>query len=109
MADTNRFGSPDVAAAVIALLIGSCVAYVDSRATWDDAGVTAAALVAAAGLIGAARPRAWWLTGLSLGVPVVAFNVAIYGKFDSAIAVAFSLLGAAVGASIGRALRRPVA
>lgn len=109
MTERNRFGAPEFAAAIIGLLIGICIAYVDSRATWDDTGVTVAALVATAGLIGAARPRAWWVIGLAVGLPVVAFNVAIYGRFSSALAVAFSLLGAAVGASIGRAFRRPFA
>ena len=109
MPDRNRFGAADAVAAIVGLLIGGCIAYVDSRATWDDAGVTAAALVAVAGLIGAARPRAWWLIGLAVGLPVVAFNVAIYSRFGSAIAVAFSLLGAGIGASIGRVFRRPFA
>ena len=89
--------------------LGGCIAYVDSRATWDDAGITVAALLAAAGLIGFARPRPWWLVGLATGVPVLAFNVAIYGKFGSAIAIAFSLVGAAVGASMRRMLRGAVA
>ena len=109
MPDTRRLGAGDGVAALVALLVGSCIAYVDSRATWDDAGVTAAALLAAAGLIGFARPRAWWLVGLASGVPVLAFNVAIYGKFGSAIAIAFSLVGAAVGASMRRMLRGAVA
>lgn len=105
MTDQNRIGIPTV----VALLVGSCIGYVDSQATWDDAGVTAAALLVAGGVIGAIRPRAWWLVGLAVGVPVVAFNVARYGRFDSVIAVAFSLLGAGVGASISRMLRRAVA
>jgi hypothetical protein len=109
MTETSRFGAREFAAAIVGLLFGICIGYVDSRATWDDAGVTAAALVATAGLLGAARPRAWWLIGLAVGLPVVAFNVAIYGRFSSAIAVAFALLGAAAGASTGRAFRRPFA
>ena len=104
-----RFGASDVVAVVVALLIGCCVAYVDSRATWDDAGVTAAALLVVAGLLAMARSRAWWLIGLAVGLPVVAFNVAIYGRFSSAMAVGFSLLGAGIGASIRRVLGRAVA
>lgn len=109
MADSRRVGAADVTAVVLAMVVGCCIAFVDSRTTWDDAGVTAAALLAAAGMIAALRPRAWWLVGLAVGLPVVAFNVAIYGTFGSAIAVAFSLAGAGVGASIGRMLRRPFA
>jgi hypothetical protein len=109
MTDRRRLGVRDGLAALVAIGVGSCIGYVDSRATWDDAGITAAALLAAAGLIGFARPRAWWLVGLATGVPVLAFNVAIYGTFGSAIAIAFSLGGAAVGASMRRMLRGAVA
>lgn len=109
MTDTRPLGAGDGVAALVALLVGGCIGYVDSRATWDDAGVTAAALLVAAGLIALARPRAWWLVGLATGVPVLAFNVAIYHRFASTIALAFTLVGAAVGASIRRMLRGALA
>jgi hypothetical protein len=109
MAGTDGIRAPDYAATIVAVLVGSCIAYVDSRASWDDTGVTVGALFALAAVLGAIRPRAWWLVGLAAGIPVVAFNVAIYGRFSSAIAVAFSLLGAVVGGSLGRRLRGAVA
>ena len=99
----------DILAAVVAALLGSCIAYVDSQPTWDDTGVTAAALVVAAGLVSLARPRAWLPIGVVVGLPIVAFNVARFGRWDSALAVAFSLLGAAIGGSVRRLLRRAVA
>lgn len=109
MVDRNTFGSADVLAAATALLLGCCIAYVDSRATWDDAGVTALALVVAAGLVSLARPRRWLPIGVVVGVPVVAFNVARFGRWDSLLAVGFAVVGAAIGGSIGRVLRRAVA
>ena len=108
---SDRFGGflLDGAAVVAGLAAGTCIAYVDSRTTWDDAGVTAAALVAAAGLFSLARPRAWLAIGFAVGVPVVAFNVLRFGRWDSAIATVFALVGAGIGGSVGRALRRSVA
>lgn len=99
----------DIAAAIVALVLGACIAYVDSRATWDDAGVTAAALVVAAGLVSVARPTRWLPIGIVVGVPCVAYNVMRAGRWDSAIAIAFALAGAAIGGAIGRGMRRAVA
>ena len=99
----------DIGAAIVALVLGTCIAYVDSRATWDDAGVTAAALVVAAGLVSVARPTRWLPIGIVVGVPCVALNVMRFGRWDSTIAVAFALVGAAIGGFIGRGMRRAVA
>jgi uncharacterized membrane protein len=99
----------DALAAVVAVVFGTCIAYVDSRPTWDDAGVTALALVIAAGLISAGRPSRWLPIGAIVGLPVVASNVARFGRWDSVIAVAFALIGAAVGFAVGRGMRRTIA
>ena len=107
--DKSLFGAADAVAAVTALLLGCGIGFVDSRATWDDAGVTALALVVAAGLVSLARPRRWLPIGVVVGVPAVAFNVARFGRWDSLLAVGFAVVGAAIGGSIGRVLRRAVA
>ena len=46
---------------VAALAIGAGITFVDSRPNWDDAGVTAAAIVVSAGILGAAGPSRPWL------------------------------------------------
>jgi uncharacterized membrane protein len=99
----------DIGAAIAAVVLGTCIAYVDSRATWDDAGITAFALAIAAGLVTFARPSRWLPIGFVIGVPVVAFNVMRFGRWDSVIAVAFALIGAAIGGAVGRGMRRAIA
>jgi hypothetical protein len=99
----------DVGAAAVAVVIGTCIAYVDSRTTWDDAGVTAFALVIGAGLVAAVRPNRWLPIGVVVGIPVVAFNVVRFGRWDSLMAVGFALIGAGLGGAVGRGMRRAVA
>ena len=99
----------DAVAAIVALVLGTCIAYVDSRATWDDAGISALALVIAAGLVSLARPSRWLPIGVVVGIPVVAFNVMRFSRWDSVIAVAFAVIGAAIGAAVGRGMRRAIA
>ncbi len=58
---------------IIAALIGISIAYVDSRPTWDDAGITAFALLLSAAIIGFFVQRRPWLYGIAVGVflPIV--------------------------------------
>ncbi len=91
-------------APAIGLLVGLGIGYVDSRPTWDDAGITAGALFLAAAVLAAARPKLFWLTGLAVGLPVLAMNALLHSNYGSAIAVGFSLVGSAVGHVAGKIL-----
>ncbi len=87
---------------VIAAFFGILIAYVDSRPTWDDAGITAFALLVSAAIIGLFVQRRPWLYGIAIGVfiPVVA----ILRKHDFwMLAVMVIPL---VGVYAGRASRR---
>lgn len=90
-------------AAALALIVGSVIGYVDSRAAWDDARLTAGALLLSALVLAATRPRHWWIVGLLLGVPVLVFNLVQYGRSDAVLAIVFSLLGSRIGYRAGRA------
>lgn len=46
---------------VVALSLGAFIAYVDSRPTWDDTGVTAGVILIVSGMLGLAQPPAWVL------------------------------------------------
>ena len=91
----------------IALAIGIAIGFVDSRTTWDDAGITAGALLIAAAVLAAVRPKSWWVSGLLVGAPVPIFNYLLHDNMQAIAALAFSLVGAGVGAGIGRAARAP--
>jgi hypothetical protein len=91
-------------APAIGFVLGLGIGYVDSRPTWDDAGITAGAVFHTAAVLAAARPSVFWLTGLSVGLPVLAMNVLLHSNYGSAIAVGVSLVGSLVGYVAGKLL-----
>ena len=88
----------------IGFLVGLSIGYIDSRPTWDDAGITAGAVFLAAAVLAAARPRVFWLTGLAVGIPVLGMNVVLHSSYGSAIAIGISLVGSVVGYVAGKVL-----
>jgi hypothetical protein len=86
----------------ISAACGTLIGFVDSRATWDDAGVTAAVLFVTALILAAMQRRAAWIIGFAVGVPVVGFNVVLHGGFGSVLAIGFSLIGAGAGYCLGQ-------
>ncbi len=92
------------AVSILAIAVGLGIGYLDSRTTWDDAGVTAMALAASSFVFSVASPRVAWFVGLAIGAPVVVFNYLSRGGYGSLIALAFSTGGAVVGYGLGRAL-----
>lgn len=88
----------------VAFLIGLGIGYVDSRPTWDDAGITAGAVFLVAAVLAAARPGVFWLTGLAVGLPVFAMNAVLRSNYGSGLVVAVGLVGAIAGVAAGKAL-----
>ena len=88
-----------------AIASGLAIAYVDSRPTWDDTGVTAAAMVLVAGslgLLGARRPWAW---ALLVGIWIPAWAIARTPAV-SMLAMLLVLLFPLAGAYAGMVVRR---
>jgi hypothetical protein len=88
----------------VALAAGVLIGFVDSRPTWDDTAITAGSVFLCAGILGAARPRVAWLSGLAVGAPVPVLNAVLNRNLGSAAAVGIGLIGAGAGYLIGRAL-----
>ncbi|HEX4859540.1 MAG TPA: hypothetical protein VFV17_11010 [Usitatibacteraceae bacterium] len=84
----------------IALVLGGLVTYVDTRPTWDDTGITAAVLLAVAGVLGFfghARP---WLWALAVGSWIPLIAIARSQNYAALLALVFAFAGAYAGAAI---------
>jgi hypothetical protein len=93
-----------VIVSAVALLAGLGMAYVDSRPTWDDTGITAGAVLLVALVLGAAQPSAFWISGVAIGLPILAMNAVLHSNYGAALAVAVALVGAGAGAVLGKSL-----
>lgn len=122
-----RFGAPETLAKqfaaeryrtlnrwlfVGASVVGLIIAYVDSQPTWDGAGITAFAMLLAAGVLGMMGPHRPWLWALAIGmwVPLYTFaHTASVRSLGTLVVLAFPLAGAYAGRALrywGMAVRR---
>jgi hypothetical protein len=85
-------------------VIGILIGWVDTRPTWDDAGVTAAAILSVAAILGAAAPQRAWVWALAVGGSTVLLNVALRNSFGSVVALVFAFVGAFAGAFVRKAI-----
>lgn len=90
--------------AVLAIVVGLIIGWVDSRPTWDDTGLTAAAVFLAAAFFAALTPRRPWLWGLAVGAWIPLFGIIGSHHVGSLLALAIALGGAFAGALARRAL-----
>ncbi len=115
----ERFGSPEVVAAafiadrtrilhrcllVTAILAGMAIAYVDSRPTWDDAGITAGAMAIVAGGLSLVGPQRPWLWALAVGMWIPAYSL-VRAPALGTVAMLLVLIFPFAGAYLGRAAR----
>jgi hypothetical protein len=80
-----------------ALAVGLAIAYVDSRPAWDDAGISAVALLASGGLIGLLIRRRPWLYALALGVWIPLWGAVEHGNFGLALVLPIPFAGVYLG------------
>lgn len=120
----ERFGAPGIVAArfdaerhrilnltlfVVAVALGIAIAYVDSRPTWDDAGITAFSMLLGAGVLGLIGPRRPWLWALGIGIWIPLHGITRAPTLGSLAGGLLILAFPMVGAYAGMALRRVVA
>ena len=97
---------PDLPVApLVALLLGVGIGWVDSRPAWDDTGITAVAVFVCAFAAAAGDPRWAWLSGLAVGLPVLALDAVLRGGYGAVAAVGIGLVAAGLGYLAGRFLR----
>jgi hypothetical protein len=114
-----RFGGPELVAATFAaerylmrnrillsaaVAFGICVAYVDSRPTWDDTGITAFSMLIVAGFLGFFGPQRPWLWALGVGA-FIPLHAIIANPSPGSVAMLVVLLFPLAGAYGGMGLR----
>ena len=91
---------------LVAAATGVAIAHVDSRPSWDDTGVTAAAVLVTSAIFALWIPRRWRLWAILVGAWVPLVEIIHGGNVASLLALAFAGAGAAIGAAVSPA-RRP--
>ena len=91
-----------LAGLAIALVAGIAIGYMDSRPGFDDTGVTAVALVLAAGVAAFTAGRAPWLVAIAAGIWVGAFEMSSIASGGPIAALVLAGIGAAIGWLIAR-------
>jgi hypothetical protein len=87
---------------LVALGLGGLVTYIDTRPSWDDAGITAAALLGTAGVLGFLGPGRPWLWALALGIWIPSIGIARSQNYSALFALAVAFVGAYTGMAIRR-------
>jgi len=85
-----------------AAAVGLGIAYIDSRPIWDDAGITAGAVLLSCGLLAFFSPRKPWLWALAVGIWIPLAAVFFNHNYSGFLALAFAFAGAYGGALIRR-------
>lgn len=91
----------------VAIACGLLLAWIDSRPTWDDAGVMAGLLCVLASMFGCAQPRRPWIWALAVGAWIPMLGLARSGDPASLLALAAGGAGAYAGAGVRRLLDGP--
>jgi hypothetical protein len=86
----------ELLAGVSALVLGSMIAFMDTRPNWDDTGVTAGALLLSAAIAAALGLR-WWASALLVSFPIVLLEHRSAG-WGVLLILAFAVAGSALGA-----------
>jgi len=94
---------------LLAVAAGFFIAWVDSRPSWDDAGITAGMIFLTAALFGALRPSRAPVWALAIGAWVPLFGIALHHNFGSLLGLAVAFLGAYAGALTRRFVAPPSA
>jgi hypothetical protein len=85
-----------------AVLVGILIAWIDSSPTWDDAGITAFAILVVCGLLGFFSPHKPWVWALAVGIWIPLAAIFFTHNYGGLIALVFAFVGAYGGMLVRR-------
>lgn len=92
---------------IIALGCGIFIGWVDTRPTWDDAGITATAIFLVTATLGEIMPARAWLWALVVGGCVLLLNIVLGSNYGAVLALVIAFIGAYSGVLIRKAFGYP--
>jgi hypothetical protein len=91
---------------VAAVVFGLLMAFVDSRPTWDDTGITVFALLIGSGIIGLLVAKRPWLFALSVGLWLPLWYILTKHDLSMLILLAFPFIGVYAGWALRPGIRK---
>jgi hypothetical protein len=85
----------------IALILGLVMALIDNEPGWDDAGVSALAIVCVSGILSLFEPTRPWLWAMAIGGWFPLLAISLHGNYGALLALLFAF-GASYAASFLR-------
>jgi hypothetical protein len=92
---------------ILAVAVGLGIAFIDSRPTWDDTGITVLALLVSGALFGLVQPGRAWLWAIAIGIWIPLGAILRWHSIGS-IMMLVVLVFPLAGAYAGMALRRKI-
>ncbi len=96
----NAVRRPSFALVMAALACGAAIAWVDSRPSWDDTGITAVLVFVSCAAFSFIRPAAPWLWALGVGAWIPLYGILVRHNAGSLLALLIAFVGAYSGALI---------
>ena len=87
---------------IVAVVVGLCIAWVDTRPRWDDTGITVAMIFGTSAVFGSLLPRHAWLLAIAIGAWIPLANIIQFNNYGSVLALVVAFAGAYAGAFLRR-------
>jgi len=90
----------------IAVAAGLFYAYVDSRPTWDDTGITVGVILLTCGLLALLGFQRPWLLALAVGIWIPLYEIITTHAYASIVALIIAFIGAYGGWAVRLGIRK---